>query len=179
MSFPAERNESGRRPIASLLGLRRPLAIFLAIISVIIFTLKLVMWRWSLSHIFVEFTEIIPFWAYGNSAPTISRIKFFARIIASFTHTFPNLVLRHLFGLTVLSSGIAQSYSTKMAARTSMAGKQAIAGYDFFLPTIAKTFNEMKGAIWPALNKRLTNDRQAAEPRIYHFCAHWRSLAHN
>lgn len=69
----------------------RPLAIPLAIRSVVMFSIEGVSW-WPLPHVLKEDCKILPTWVIGNSFPPIPLVSVYARPSASRLHTFPRTV---------------------------------------------------------------------------------------
>ena len=97
--------------VVSLFFHGRPLAIFFAIISVIVYSLQscisftksLNMFKKRLVHIFLKVLKVEPFGANSNSSSSIYRITDFILIGASSLHSTPFLVKRTSFVLSTKS----------------------------------------------------------------------------
>jgi hypothetical protein len=84
---------SRARSIVGLLFLRRPAAIFWAVVPIVIDAINRMFKRWARTHVAIEvFERISPTIANGYSTTPVSRKLAALRVVASLLHCSPNVV---------------------------------------------------------------------------------------
>lgn len=102
-------------PVSSLFFLGRPLTVFFAVVTVVVYTVKAFSDR-ALSHVLKKIRERSPASAAGYPPPTIPMIVRSVGVIASLTHRVPRFVRRSSNASTVGGSVFRNSINMSATA---------------------------------------------------------------
>lgn len=159
-------NFYGVTSVPQLLANGRPAAVFTAVISVIINTIKGFSLR-SFTHIFKEYFKFVPFFSYFYSPASVVKIVFMSLSVTARSHLLPTTVgFRNSFRFLSMSmSGARNNFSLKTSARLTLPHSQRVAGNCSHRTTSTTTHPESSSS---NSNMRITQYNPSSVRTTYH-----------